>query len=53
MLELADEVNVPMAVGRLTKAALDEVIERGLGDRDSDITGTLQEERAGVELKLK
>lgn len=52
MLELADEVGVPMAVGKLTKAALDEIIARGLGDRDSDITGTLQEERAGVELKL-
>ena len=53
MLELADEVGVPMAVGKLTKAALDEVLARGLGDRDSDIAGTLQEERAGVQLELK
>jgi 3-hydroxyisobutyrate dehydrogenase-like beta-hydroxyacid dehydrogenase len=52
MLELADEVNVPMAVGTLTKAALDEILARGLGDRDSDITSTLQEERAGVTLQL-
>lgn len=51
-LELAAENDVPMAVGELLRRALEEAIARGWSDRDSDSVARLQEERAGVELKL-
>jgi 3-hydroxyisobutyrate dehydrogenase len=51
-LELAAENDVPMAMGEVLRRALEEAIARGWGDLDSDSVARLQEERAGVELKL-
>ncbi len=51
-LELAEELGVPMAVGQLAKKELDEAIARGWGTQDSDAIMKLQEERAGVQLRL-
>jgi 3-hydroxyisobutyrate dehydrogenase-like beta-hydroxyacid dehydrogenase len=52
-LELADEVGVPMTASRYTKAQLDEAMARGWGSEDSDAVARLQEERAGVQLRLQ
>lgn len=51
-LELAEEYGVPMAAGRLAQQALEELLRRGWGDEDSDAIVKLQEERAGVQLRL-
>lgn len=51
-LELAEELGVPMAAGNLARQSLEEVLARGWGDQDSDVIIRLQEERAGVQLRL-
>ena len=43
---------VPMALSELCEDEIDEAIARGLGDLDSSVFLTLQEERAGVEIRL-
>jgi 3-hydroxyisobutyrate dehydrogenase len=49
---LAREVGVPMRVANLALADLTEALNRGWGERDSRIAMLLQEERAGVEIKV-
>jgi 3-hydroxyisobutyrate dehydrogenase len=51
-LDLAHELEVPMQTGELAGKELDEAIARGWAALDMDIVPTLQEERAGVQLKL-
>lgn len=51
-LELADELGVPIEAGRLAQAALAEALERGWAGLDVDAVARLQEERAGVQLRL-
>ena len=51
-LELADELGVPIEAGRLAQAALVEAIDRGWAGLDVDAVARLQEERAGVQLRL-
>ena len=51
-LELAEEVGVPMAVGQLARQEVEEAVARGWGAQDSDSIMRLQEERAGVQLRL-
>lgn len=51
-LDLAREFEVPMQAGEMAARELEEAIARGLRDFDIDILPTLQEERAGVELRL-
>lgn len=51
-LELADEQNVPMKVGRIALAELEEAMQRGWSDRDCRVAMTLQEERAGVSVRV-
>ncbi|MGE0688312.1 MAG: NAD(P)-dependent oxidoreductase [Dehalococcoidia bacterium] len=51
-LDLAHELDVPMQAGEMAGRELDACIERGWANMDIDILPTLQEERAGVQLKL-
>ena len=50
--ELAEEVGVPVGLAEACKAQMTEALQRGLGDLDSSIALTLQEERAGVQVRL-
>ena len=51
-MELAAEVGVPMRVGRIALEELSEAMKRGWGERDCRVAMTLQEERAGVSVKV-
>ena len=46
------EFDVPMRLATLTLMELTEVVNRGWGDRDSRVAMVLQEERAGVEVRV-
>ena len=50
--ELGRELGVPMRVANLAHADMTEALNRGWADRDSRIPMLLQEERAGVEIKV-
>ncbi|HEU4921678.1 MAG TPA: NAD(P)-dependent oxidoreductase [Burkholderiales bacterium] len=51
-LELAAEQKVPMRVGKVALDELDEAMRRGWADRDCRVAMTLQEERAGVSVRV-
>ena len=51
-LELADEFDVPMRAARLVQEDFQEALDRGWGNRDSQTPLLLQNERAGVTIKL-
>lgn len=51
-LDLGRETGTPMRLAALCEAEMIEAIGRGWGDRDASIALTLQEERAGVEVRL-
>jgi 3-hydroxyisobutyrate dehydrogenase len=51
-MELAAEVGVPMRVGKIALDELSEAMKRGWGERDCRVAMTLQEERAGVSVKV-
>jgi 3-hydroxyisobutyrate dehydrogenase len=51
-LELADEMNVPMRVGKIALNELSEAMKRGWAERDCRVAMTLQEERARVSVKV-
>jgi 3-hydroxyisobutyrate dehydrogenase len=51
-LELADELDVPMKCARLVQKDFQEALDRGWGGLDSQVPMALQNERAGVEIKL-
>jgi 3-hydroxyisobutyrate dehydrogenase len=51
-LELAAEQQVPMRVGKLALDELDEAMRRGWAERDCRVAMTLQEERAGVSVRV-
>ena len=46
------EFNVPMRLANMALAELTEAINRGWGQRDSRVAMLLQEERAGVEVRV-
>ncbi|MCP3990091.1 MAG: NAD(P)-dependent oxidoreductase [Actinomycetia bacterium] len=50
--ELGREVDVPMRLANLTLQEMTEAINRGWGGRDSRSAMLLQEERAGVEVRI-
>lgn len=50
--ELGRELSVPMRVANLTYAEMTEALNRGWAARDSRVPMLLQEERAGVEIKV-
>ena len=50
--QLAHEVKVPMRLAQLTLQEMTEALNRGWGERDSRVAMLLQEERAGVEIKV-
>jgi 3-hydroxyisobutyrate dehydrogenase len=50
--ELGRELGVPMRVAALTHAEMTEGLNRGWGQRDSRVPMLLQEERAGVDIKV-
>lgn len=52
-LDLARETGTPMRLNALAKAEMDEAVTRGWARRDASIFLTLQEERAGVEVRVK
>jgi 3-hydroxyisobutyrate dehydrogenase len=51
-LELAAEQQVPMRVGKVALDELDEAMRRGWAERDCRVAMTLQEERAGVSVRV-
>jgi 3-hydroxyisobutyrate dehydrogenase len=51
-LELAAEQNVPMQVGKVGLDELEEAMRRGWAERDCRVAMTLQEERAGVSVRV-
>jgi 3-hydroxyisobutyrate dehydrogenase len=51
-LELAAEQNVPMQVGKVALDELEEAMRRGWAERDCRVAMTLQEERAGVSVRV-
>jgi 3-hydroxyisobutyrate dehydrogenase len=50
--ELARELDVPLRLAALTHAEMTEALNRGWGARDSRSPMLLQEERAGVQIKV-
>ncbi|MGE0558367.1 MAG: NAD(P)-dependent oxidoreductase [Burkholderiales bacterium] len=50
--ELGRELGVPMRIANLAHADMTEALNRGWGSRDSRISMLLQEERAGVDIKV-
>lgn len=50
--ELAEEIGVPVQLAEACRAQMREALQRGLGDLDSSIALTLQEERAGVQVRV-
>ena len=50
--ELGRELGVPMRIAALTHAEMTEALGRGWGNRDSRSPMLLQEERAGVQIKV-
>jgi 3-hydroxyisobutyrate dehydrogenase len=51
-MELAREAGVPMKIGAIALAELEEGMRRGWSERDCRVAMTLQTERAGVEVKV-
>jgi len=51
-VELAHEVGVPMEIGEIALRELSEAMRRGWSERDCRVPMTLQEERAGVSVKV-
>jgi 3-hydroxyisobutyrate dehydrogenase len=51
-VEVGREFDVPMRLANLTLEELTEAINRGWGNRDSRVAQLLQEERAGVEVRV-
>jgi len=51
-LEVGREYDVPMRLSNLTLAELTEALNRGWDQRDSRVAMTLQEERAGTEVRV-
>ena len=49
---LGRELNVPMRLANLALEELQTAVDRGWGERDSRVAMLLQEERAGVEIKV-
>jgi len=50
--QLGRDFNVPMRVANLALAELSEALNRGWGNRDSRSPMLLQQERAGVEIRV-
>jgi 3-hydroxyisobutyrate dehydrogenase-like beta-hydroxyacid dehydrogenase len=51
-MELAAEQNVPMKIGRVALDELEAAMKRGWSERDCRVVMTLQEERAGVSVRV-
>ena len=50
--QLGRDFNVPMRIANLALAELSEALSRGWGDRDSRSPMIIQQERAGVEIRV-
>ncbi len=51
-MQLGRAYGVPMRLSTLCEGELAEAMARGWGERDASIALTLQEERAGVQVRL-
>jgi 3-hydroxyisobutyrate dehydrogenase len=51
-MEVGREFEVPMRLANLTDAELTEALNRGWGQRDSRVAMPLQEERAGIDVRV-
>jgi 3-hydroxyisobutyrate dehydrogenase len=51
-LQMARDFGVPMRIGEIALGELVACIERGWGERDCRVAMTLQEERAGVSVRM-
>ncbi len=52
-MELAHAVDVPMRLAQLCETEMAEAVRRGWGEKDNTIFLTLQEERAGVTVRVE
>ena len=50
-MEIADEFKVPFSIPEICEKEMSEAISRGLDTKDSSIFLTIQEEKAGVEIR--
>jgi hypothetical protein len=50
--QLGRDFNVPMRIANLALAELSEALNRGWGDRDSRSPMVIQQERAGIEVRV-
>ena len=50
-IELAQSLGIPMKLAEASAEQMSEAMTRGLGDRDSSVFLTLQEERAGAKIR--
>ena len=50
-MEIADEFNVPFSIPEICEKEMSQAISRGLDMKDSSIFLTMQEEKAGVEIR--
>ena len=50
-MEIADEFNVPFSIPEICEKEMSQAISRGLDSKDSSIFLTMQEEKAGVEIR--
>ena len=50
--ELGRELGVPMRVANLAMAEMTDALNRGWGERDSRVSMLIQQERAGVDIKV-
>ena len=51
--ELAQSLGVPMRLAEASAAQMSEAMSRGMGEQDSSVFLTLQEERAGAEIRTQ
>jgi 3-hydroxyisobutyrate dehydrogenase len=51
-LALAEEENTPLRIGKIALEELNEAMKRGWSERDCRVAMTLQEERAGVSVRI-
>ena len=50
-MEIADKFNVPFSIPEICEKEMSQAISRGLDSKDSSIFLTMQEEKAGVEIR--
>jgi len=50
--EIADNLDVPFSIAKICEREMSEAISKGLGEKDSSIFLTIQEEKSGVSVRI-